>query len=953
MIGLSALGIPLAFAFPWALLALLSLPVIWWLLRLTPPRPAREPFPPTKILSELANHEETPARSPWWLTLLRLMMAALIIIAMALPVWNPQNSSLKGEGPMMLVVDNGWASGSEWDQLLVTAGTIIDQAQASDRQIITIFTARDARQKIEVAPATELKNNLSSWINFPNEPDYLLTAKKVAEANRLYSPSSVVFLSEGLDYQGSDELSARLQERAAQNILYLPDGDNTIVIDKLRNEPDAMSGKIVRANSSDPITVGLVALDLNGVSITRKLVTFGAGEKSIDFRFEIPVELRNDIVRVVIDGIENAGAVQLLDESNRRRLVGLISGEKYDNAQPLLSPLNYISSALEPFSDIRRASDANVVMAVPELITSGVSTIVLADVGVLPPQTSNRLQEWVNKGGMLIRFAGPRLAAAQTTTLLPVRLRLGNRNIGGALSWEEPKPVAEFEITSPFFGLEPPQDVFVSRQVLAIQEGDLANKTWARLTDGTPLVTASRNGNGWIVLFHVSSDASWSNLPISGTFVEMLRRVVNQSRSSFTAATTEASLALPPLRLLNGKGQLSPPGVEVKPAIFDDQNNLKVSLENPPGFYGTPDGFRALNLFNADAKLDQLPKDFLGENSILAKYAKEQSLSLKPWALFSVALLLILDCLAVLWMAGQLRFLKPASRSANAAKVSTALAVIVAAGLFAVIPNITQAQQATPQTQADVIDPDFDFSPALRTRLAYVITGVAEIDETSEAGLRGLTKFLTERTAIEPGEPIGVDISKDELAFYPMIYWPIDTASNLPDQQTMARIDAYMKQGGSVLFDTRDRVSGLLGGTSSSPQALHLQQILASLDIPPLEPVPQDHVLTKSFFILAQFPGRYSGGELWVERQFDAVERSDRPVRAGDGVSSILITSNDLAGAWAIDSQNRPMFPIVPPDPIQREIAFRVGVNLVMYAMTGNYKSDQVHIPALLQRLGQ
>jgi hypothetical protein len=241
----------------------------------------------------------------------------------------------------------------------------------------------------------------------------------------------------------------------------------------------------------------------------------------------------------------------------------------------------------------------------------------------------------------------------------------------------------------------------------------------------------------------------------------------------------------------------------------------------------------------------------------------------------------------------------------------------------------------------------------LATRLAFVRTGVREVDEISEAGLRGLTRYIASRTALEPAEPIGLDLSQDELAFYPLIYWPISVEANLPDPDTMARVDAFMKQGGSILFDTRDQLSSVLGGTASSPEAQRLQLILSGLDIPPLEPVPPDHVLTKAFYLLSSFPGRFAGGDLWVETIGGEEGDNGRPARAGDGVSSIMITGNDMAAAWAVDSELRPMFATVPPDPAQREMSFRTGVNLVMYAMTGNYKADQVHIPALLERLGQ
>jgi hypothetical protein len=239
------------------------------------------------------------------------------------------------------------------------------------------------------------------------------------------------------------------------------------------------------------------------------------------------------------------------------------------------------------------------------------------------------------------------------------------------------------------------------------------------------------------------------------------------------------------------------------------------------------------------------------------------------------------------------------------------------------------------------------------TRLAYVVTGDAGIDAISRAGLAGLSRFLIDKTALEPGQPAGVDIAKDELTFYPLIYWPIDAAAPMPSQAAIARIDAYMQQGGSVLFDTRDAYESGFGEAATSPATQRLRDILANLNVPPLEPVPEDHVLTKSFFIMPDFPGRYSDGPLWVEASLEATNTDNRPVRTGDGVSPILITANDMAGAWAVDENGDPMLPTVPNDPLQRTYALRAGVNIVMYMLTGNYKSDQVHVPVLLERLGQ
>ena len=307
--------------------------------------------------------------------------------------------------------------------------------------------------------------------------------------------------------------------------------------------------------------------------------------------------------------------------------------------------------------------------------------------------------------------------------------------------------------------------------------------------------------------------------------------------------------------------------------------------------------------------------------------------------LLAALALFLLDTIVVLFLGGGLARLMPRSRAAAAMVI-----------LFSVVILTTTHARAENIQIGDVP------ASALETKLAYVVTGNSEVDTISKAGLAGLTLFLAQRTALEPGDPIGLDIAHDELAFYPLIYWPVVPGAARPSDDALKRIDTYMKDGGTVLFDTRDAVVAPPGpgGETQSPGMLELRKILSSLDIPELEPVPRDHVLTKTFYLLRDFPGRFDTGQLWVEALPAADEdRSGRPARGGDGVSSIIITSNDLAGAWATRSDGQPMLPMVGDEPRQREIAFRAGVNIVMYTLTGNYKADQVHVPALLERLGQ
>ncbi|HMJ45543.1 MAG TPA: DUF4159 domain-containing protein, partial [Pseudolabrys sp.] len=561
---------------------------------------------------------------------------------------------------------------------------------------------------------------------------------------------------------------------------------------------------------------------------------------------------------------------------------------------------------------------------------------------------------WIDNGGVLVRFAGPHLAATDDA-LVPVKLRRGGRILGGSLSWDKPQPLNAFSREGPFNGVPVPKDVTVTRQVLAEPDSQLTDRTWATLADGTPLVTAQRRGKGVIILFHVTADTRWSDLPISGTFVDMLRRIVSLSGATASADTANAGTGgatgrtanqvVPATRVLDGFGAFSAPPPTARPIPSNFTGHA--TADHPPGFYGPPEGLVAVNtLAPADRPL---PLDVSPLNARVDVYRHGEPLDLRGPIFLAALALLLLDALVVFWLSGGLGALSMRRRVA---------ATLLIGGLLGAFGMHDAAQAQTPPApqppKLSAQQEEFALKATQQTHLAYIITGDSAVDEVSKAGLQGLTLFLAQRTALEPSEPIGLDPARDELAFFPLIYWAISPGAPKPSQQALEKIDSYMKRGGTVLFDTRDAIDAPPGGEMQGAGMVALRSILSSLDIPELEPVPRDHVLTKTFFLMKDFPGRFTNGQLWVEAlPADSEEDPSRPARAGDGVSSILITSNDLAGAWAMRPDGQPMLPLVPGEPRQREFAFRSGVNIVMYALTGNYKADQVHIPALLERLGQ
>ncbi|MEM5473988.1 DUF4159 domain-containing protein [Hoeflea sp. AS60] len=934
-------GIPLAFGAPAILFGLLALPVIWWLLRLTPPRPQAEPFAPLAILARVLKAEETPSRSPWWLTLLRLLIAGLVILALAEPVLNPRDRALSSNGPLALVIDNGWATAPDWQARTEAAETLIAEAEDLDIPVSIVFTA-NRRHDATPTSFERARDQLRAAKPQPLRPERSASVTALIAALGQTRPGTIAYISDGIDTPDATDAFSRLSALEASAIRIIgADDTNALALTGADNGAEELSVTASRLNSTDAASYGLTASDGKGREIAAGEIRFDTGEAEATGTISTPFEIRNDIARLDVTGIDTAGSVRLLDDSFRRRRVALISGEARDIAQPLLSPLYYINRALSPFADLIEADSEEMSVSIPKLLEQSPAVVVMSDIGTLPEDVSQSLNEWIERGGTLIRFAGPRLAAAPgNDELLPVLLRKGERELGGALSWIEPQPLANYPATGPFAGLPTPRDITVRRQVLAEPSADLAARTWASLADGTPLVTAADRGAGRIVLFHVTAEASWSNLPISGHFVDMLRRVVQLSRA-VSGGGEAGSGILPPWRLLDANGALLPASGDAKPLDLTDRTAVvQAGPDNPPGLYGGEDGFVALNLFSADETLAPIAIPEFEAPVTRSAITGDSTVDFRPWLFAAALFALLVDTLIVLLLNGAFR--RKTFKQASAA--APALFIVGLSLAMFTAPGTVRAQDAQPG--------DVDLLESLdRTRLAYVITGDEEADRTSQAGLDSLSNYLFSRTALEPGTAIGVDLETAPLSLYPLIYWPMSEDADTPSPEAISRLDAYMKNGGSVLFDTRDRIVDLGGG--SSALTVRLQQILAGLDIPPLEPVPADHVLTKSFFLLDTFPGRYSDGPLWVEATPETNDPAERPARTGDGVSSILITGNDMAAAWALDDQGFPMFSTIPADPWQREYAYRAGVNIVMYMLTGNYKADQVHIPALLERLGQ
>jgi uncharacterized protein DUF4159/aerotolerance regulator-like protein len=955
---------PVAFLSPWLLAGLLALPVIWWLLRTIPPRPRRLEFPPTRILIGIENREKTPAQTPWWLTLIRMAAAALVILALAEPVLNPTSEkALLGSGPVVLVVDNGWAGAAQWSARTDMIERLIAEAEGQSRPVLIAPTAHATKAvSLKIEAPVAARSTAAAVQPQPFAPERMATAQAIATALGGADQASVVWLADGVDHDGSArEFADKLSSLAAGKFAVVDTrpGQEALAAVAAVAAGGRLDAQVLRPDGG-PRSGTLHALSARGQRLGEASFSLGAGEMRTVANFDMPLELRNQVTRVEIAGERSAGAVHLLDARSQWHRVGLLSGASREEAQPLLAPLYYIERALLPFSEIAKSDDSNLATGIESLIRRNVSALMLADIGTLPHDIKERVDQWVKKGGILVRFAGPRLEKGGDD-LLPVPLRLGGRTLGGALSWATPQPLAPFGEDSLFAGLTSPAEVLVNKQVLADPAGlGPEVKVWARLKDGTPLVTAAKHGDGQIIFFHVTANSDWSNLPLSGLFVDMLRRIAglggtsgtgealaNDSKGASSDAPSAAEV-LAPLQVLDGFGLLKNPPPTTQAIAAAKIAEARPNADNPPGYYGPASAPRALNLMTPKSQLKPLPAMPPGVERRV--YQGDTAQPIKPQLLTVALALLFADILAVLLLqAGGLLLSRRVGRAGTASLAAMAIAAAAWFGLCD--PANAQRAAAAPRP---TVDDGRAIQATAKVTFAYVLSGDGTMDEMSRQGLVGLGRFLVERTAVEPGEPFAVNILNDEIAFFPILYWPVLANARPLPEATLTKIDAYMKQGGMIIFDTKDYGQGApTGFTFRNEGGTPLQRLLGNLDIPRLEPVPEHHVLTKSFYLLRSFPGRWEGGQLWVEAEAPRDSDQGRQARRVDGVSSILITSNDFAAAWARDERGQYLYPTVPGGERQREMALRTGVNIVMYALTGNYKADQVHVPALLERLGQ
>jgi hypothetical protein len=865
------------FTAPLVLLGFLALPGLFWLLRLTPPAARRVVFPPLALLRGLAAEERTPQRMPWWLLLLRLAAAALVIFGLAGPSLHPP-PALPGSGPVLLVVDNGWASAVDWGARRAAALQVIAGADAAGRGVAVLATARNAANAAPLATGVMTAAQARQVVEALQPMPWPVDRAGAARALQNVAGETRIYLADGItDGRG---FAAFMQALRPDRVL--SDG----VAARLLLPPVlAANGQMVAHLAAGPPGSAVLAETESGAVLARAAVG-GNGDAVID----LPLALSSRVARLVVEGPGSAGGTVLLDGSAHAALVGVAAGS--GNAEAAyLGALFFVRQALPAGAQV-------VAGGVRALIEDKAGAIVLADAPLNGAQIA-ALRDWVAQGGVLVRFAGP-LTADAPDGLAPDALLAGDRRLGGALTWTSPQGFAPFGDDTPFAGLKMDAGVTVSRQMLADPTQLDAGTVWARLKDGTPVVLGAAAGRGFLVSVLTTANADWSNLALSGMFPEMLGRLVGLSHG----APPKVDAALPASRLLGAFGDLAPAAVPAR-ITMGGLAGVQVSPTQPPGLYGAAGAAVALNVGGHVAPV--VAADLPGAVPLSGAVPP---VDFGADLIAAAVLLLAVDLLLSLWLRGLVRV--PA----------------LVAALVLLAPG-AKAQDA-----------------GLATTLAYVVTGDAAADQVSGDGLGYLSAEVSAHSSAQLAAPVGVTPGVDDLSLYPLIYWPVLAGSAPPSAAACAALASYMQFGGLLVIDTMGGDADAAGsGAGFAPGAgAAFRRDTACLNLPPLQALGADNVLAHCFYIVQDFPGRFDGAPVLV---------ATAAARDADGVTPVIVTQNDWAGAWARDASGSPEQVPIPGGDDQRQIADWFGTNLVIYALTGSYKADQTNLPGLLDRLGQ
>ncbi len=767
-----------AFIAPYMLFGLFLLPLFYWLMRIKPIKPEPVIFPAFTLLASLTPQEETPKGIPLFMLLFRLCILSLLILGFSGPVLFPKQTEFAKK--QVYIIDNGWSATPNWSQLQKEVLSHLEQAKKQNALIKLIFTATPSNKPSWISPETAEKQIKTQT---PNPwPVQRLTALQTCCKSENSESTGLFWFSDGLASNQDKAFSEQLKKTYTPQFfnLYQPVPNKTAhALTPPVREQNGISIQLLRAHSDKQAHYTIFANDLAQYGLFEKEITLDPGKKTVKFLFKLPDHITNNIVSIQTASNSSAGNIVLVDRNWKRPDIGLVLPSDSYESRPYLSDLYYLKKALSPFINLKEAP-------LSDLLKKNLDGLIMIDEA---RNDTQEIQDYIKKGGFLIRFSGSKLAN-HPDSLTPVKLRKGKHVNQGSLNWNKPTRIEPFKINTPYYGIEITEPIFVYQQILAEPGLDLSNYIWANLSDGSPLITSKPFGKGRIVLFHIRPHPDWSDLPMSNLFVQILRKTLDQIHNK-PKMEYEDGLYFP-THLINADGQLYEAAAQSDPIRLTPKIGMPdVKINTPPGLYQGKQGEIALNIMHQDSMLIKINPHLFSAQTLI--YGHLQNINLGKWLLGLAFIFLILDGLLMLYFSGKTARLTTFVRS------STPIFLICIC--YAVLFLSSSAYgQTNPPSKSSPSETDFPQEILRSLNFGYIKTHHPKTDQISQEGLEGLIQILSERSSIEANSAIGIDIEKDSLKPFPIIYWPITSQMSELSQKTAKKISSYLINGGLIVF---------------------------------------------------------------------------------------------------------------------------------------------------------
>ncbi len=893
----------ISFANPLALWAIGSLPLIYLVVKTFPPAPKSFNFSSLYLLKSISSDTITRSKCPIWLLIFRILLILVIIIYFSKPFINSSKLDNKIEN-YFVFLDAGWSTASEWENYKDTLLEIMLEAKKLNKKFYLLRSNPDKERDSTIM--FQSTNQLSDYLNEQPPSPWQFNLDKTInklDKTKFKKNTRYFYILSDFDYYPNEKRISSIIKEKYPNIEIINLVSRIKVLDKPSIIADNIEIKVKRLGnffSEDQFYLKMVSKD--GQVIYYKNYNFKKNDHTVIIREKFPLSLINRLEKIEIVDQNHAAGKFYFDDLNKKKIIGIVSEIIDYKENPLLSSVYYIKKALGNENKI-------IINNLENLISANIDILILPDVGLIEEKLSIILKKWISNGGLLIRFSGPKLAKEYTNFITTEKTYKKIRFLGGQLSWEDEPIIESFPDNSIFRGLEIPDDIVIRKQLMLDFKGNQKYTVLGSLKDGTPLITSKEYDKGKIILFHFTANNDWSNIPITNLFVEMLYRT-----TLFNSIRKNDSLEEVKMKyFIDGFGKIQKPDkiIKIKDGIKLQKSHP--SPKNIPGIYENDELSIALNL-SGNLKYDQFVKESY-KNTTEEVFFKKSISDLSKIFLYLIIIFSIVDIIATLMIKINSNILKTFKKKIGYLSMFFLL--------FCFIKN-------------DNLKANDYFN---ETYLAYVKSANENKNKITKRGLNTLSEVLDRRTSISPRGVIEVDIEKDEIFYFPFLYWPI--GKTLPDlsARTITKVKDYLFKGGIIFFDAYEIK---INNSSDSKNLKKMVSFLRKINSNELINIDKKHTLSKSFYLLNSFPGRWN-------KNLILTDKNDK--RINDGVSSIVLGFNDWASAWALDENNYPIYPVVPGGEKQREFAYRVGVNITMYSLTGTYKNDQIHSKSILERL--